>query len=351
MRIKLYFITLLFLIKFCYGFSFPSNITFNFNSFSISNFLDISGSSFFNEDTKINLKNHMFLTHKDELKLSIKDMEIGAIFFSDYYGYMENSTLDFVKGLINNNLSIGDYDIYGEIKGYSIGGIFIKRSINLGNFLSLFFTPKLYIGFDYQNGVLSGNFSRIDEETYSFDLFLNYIYNNNLLYRRIDMVKGKGIGYSFDFGILFNLLKNLSFSLNIEDLGGRVYWFDIPYTNAKASSDREYVDENGYIAFRPLISGYEGYKDYVQFLPLKLDINIGYKGERNNFILELSFKDDYNSLYIKYCYILSNNKKISQFKNERFNIIDSLSPSGFYLLFFIDNYQFFNLIYGISLLM
>ena len=353
MKLKLIPLIFFFVIKICYGFSFSSDAFFSFSSISLSNFISISGDGILNGDINTNLKNHMFMLYGNQMKVSFKGFEIGALFYSEYYGYINNSTLNFIKGLINNDLSVGDYDIYGEIKGYSVGGIYMKRRVDLGDFLALNFSPKLYIGLDYQNGVLKGNFSRIDEVSYSFDLLLDYIYNKNLLYTRMDNAKGKGIGYSFDFEIVFSPFENFSFYINIQDLWGKIFWFHIPYTEAKTSTDREYVDENGYIVFRPLISGYEGCKDFIQLLPLELNIGIAHKGEKDEFVMELSFKEEYKSLFIRYYYSLfsSNIEKLTQINFGRFKIMDNLSPSGFYFLFYIDNYQFFNMVYGLSFLM
>ena len=56
-------------------------------------------------------------------------------------------------------------------------------------------------------------------KTYDFDLYLDYLYDHNYVYKRNDTIPGSGQGYSFDVGLKYLLVKTLMLKFYLE-----IYW-------------------------------------------------------------------------------------------------------------------------------
>ena len=102
-------------------------------------------------------------------------------------------------------------------------------------------------------------------------------YDKNLIYERQDTGSGSGAGYSFDLGLSYALRQGMRAEVLWRDIGGRIYWKNIPYTTAEAISDVKEYDSDGYQIYRPTIRGYESYKNLTQKIPLKTDILFSYR--------------------------------------------------------------------------
>jgi hypothetical protein len=175
-----------------------------------------------------------------------------------------------------------NFDIDIKANGFSAIGIELSRGfrvggLELGNGLTIGFTARYMKGEKIQEGTLKGNVIPTAPKEYDFDLGLDYIYDENFVYERRDTIPGTGDGYSFDIGMKYDFNESLSAELLFRDIMGRIYWKDVPYTTANARSDIKYYDEDGYMVFKPTISGYEAYKDFNQKIPLKTDIIVTYK--------------------------------------------------------------------------
>jgi hypothetical protein len=184
---------------------------------------------------------------------------------------------------LKQELPIGrTFNIDLKAEGFSAKGIelssgFRIKGIGSGNSLALGFTVRYIRGEKIQEGTIKGNITPANSKEYDFDLNLDYVYDENYVYKRRDTVPGTGDGYSFDIGIKYDFNDIFSAALLFRDIMGRIYWKDVPYTIADATSATKYFDKDGYMKFRPSISGYEGYKDFTQKIPLKTDIVVTYK--------------------------------------------------------------------------
>lgn len=184
---------------------------------------------------------------------------------------------------LKQELPVGrTFDIDLKARGFSAKGIELARGFRIkglgsGNGLAVGFTARYIRGEKIQEGTIEGNATPISSKAYDFDLQLDYVYDKNFVYKRRGTVPGTGDGYSFDVGMKYNFNASLSAEILFRDILGRIYWKDVPYTTADAISATKYFDENGYMAFRPTIKGYEGNKDFTQEISLKTDITVTYK--------------------------------------------------------------------------
>lgn len=172
------------------------------------------------------------------------------------------------------------FEIDMKGKGFSAFGAEISKGVSLESLmdgLSMGLTARYMVGEKVQKGRITGNATATGPNTYDFDLFLDYIYDENLIYKRRDVTPGSGEGYSFDLGFKYEFSKRFGAEILWRDIWGRIYWKDVPFTTADATSDTKGYDEEGYQVYRPTIRGYEGYKDFVQKVPLKTDVTIFYE--------------------------------------------------------------------------
>ncbi|MCX7845672.1 MAG: hypothetical protein N2312_03565 [Dictyoglomaceae bacterium] len=252
-------------------------------------------------------------------------------------GKINEPTREFIQKLTNKEpITIGkNYDILFDLEGFSvIGGKFSK----IHNFKNILFTlsSKILYGVDVQVGKLLGNFRRLDEKSYQFSLSLDYLYNKNYLYERRDLKKGYGLGFSFDLDLTLNLLENLLLNISFQDFYGKIYWKNIPYTVADATTDREYYDEYGNIVYRPLIQGYEGYKDYIQDIPLKIRFLMEYSINPFKLNLNFNFLKNYYFYHIKISYPLFFSRNFSFINSPYYKYYMEI-PSEIGLIFSGDN--------------
>jgi len=184
---------------------------------------------------------------------------------------------------LKEKLPVGrTFDIDMTAAGFSAKGIELSRGFRIkglgsGNDLAVGFTVRYMSGEKIQEGTIKGNATPTDPKAYDFDLQLDYVYDKNFVYKRRDTIPGTGDGYSFDVGMKYDFNDSLSAELLFRDIMGRIYWKDVPYTTADATSETKYFDEEGYMAFRPIIRGYEAYKDFTQKIPLRTDVMVTYK--------------------------------------------------------------------------
>ncbi|MEW5800486.1 MAG: hypothetical protein AB1847_00140 [bacterium] len=210
----------------------------------------------------------------------------GFRFAAFYRGevYMEaNGDTVQVLRMINKkqNLPVGEiFTVDIRSSGFSAFSLEVSKGSRLDRMipgLSMGITLRYLQGDELQEGYITGQFMPTGKTSYWFNLFIDYAYDRNLVYERQSTIPGTGRGYSFDLGIDYALSGQCKADILFRDIGGRIYWQDTPYTTADATSDTQGYDSDGYQTYRPLIRGYEGYKDYTQKIPLKTDILFSYR--------------------------------------------------------------------------
>lgn len=224
-------------------------------------------------------KNTLDVFWKTDIGIIYHGWRIAGFYRGELFMKANRDTVEMLRMInLKQELPIGRrFDIELMAEGFSATGIELSRGFRVGKGLSAGFTARYIKGEGIQEGTFRGSAIPATAKTYDFDFNLDYIYDKNYLYKRRDLNKGYGDGYSFDLGLKYDFNDSLSTEVLFRDILGRIYWKDMPYTTAAATSATKYYDEDGYMAFRPTISGYEGYKDFTQRIPLKTDVSIIYK--------------------------------------------------------------------------
>ena len=218
-----------------------------------------------------------------------KGWRIAGFYRGELFIKANRDTVEILRMInLKQDLPVGrNFTIDLKANGFSAAGVEISRGVELDGILKGLkagVTARYLRGERIQSGRIAGNVTPNDRKSYDFDLFLDYVYDDNYVYDRWDMEsKFYGNGYSFDFGVRYDMGGKAAVGVLLRDIMGRIYWKDIPYTTADATSKIKSYDDDGYQQFRPTIRGYESYKDYSQRIPLKTDIDFSYS--INPFIL------------------------------------------------------------------
>lgn len=126
------------------------------------------------------------------------------------------------------------------------------------------------------DGSLKGSALVSAANDYDFQFDANYFYSRDVLFDRAVQAPS-GQGYTLDIMFDWQPSAAISAQLGITDLASKVYWDQAPHTVATATSDTKTYDEDGYIHYNPVISGYESYKRFTQTLPRKLSLTAQYR--------------------------------------------------------------------------
>lgn len=134
------------------------------------------------------------------------------------------------------------------------------------------------------DGNLKGSAQVTTEKDYDFQFDTEYAYSRDVLFGRHANAP-RGSGYSLDIKLDWQPNARFAGQLAIVDLMAKIYWQDAPYTIATASSATKTYDENGYVRYKPAISGFESNKNFVQTLPRKIFLSTQYHWTRDTDLL------------------------------------------------------------------
>lgn len=184
-------------------------------------------------------------------------------------------TVDFLRMInLKEDLPTGRaFEVSLSADGFSAKGVEVSKGITLFKGLSAGFTARYLSGEMVQAGSISGGVTATSPKTYDFSFLIDYDYDSNLVYPR-EATPGTGNGYSFDVGLRYSAGEVFSAGVLFRDILGRIYWKNVPYTTATAVSKVTSLDSSGYQQYRPTIQGFEGYRDFTQKIPLKVDIDL-----------------------------------------------------------------------------
>ena len=171
-----------------------------------------------------------------------------------------------------------NYNLDLSMKAFEVQGIAYAKNFTLyhddGYVLNIGFGLEALQGKSMQNGIVQGTGVINSSKDYSFDIVANYDYTHNYLYK-LDVKKASAYGYSSHLSLY---LKKDNFSLLFlaNDLFAKLYWKNLPHSDVTLSSNNKVYDANGYVKYKPLASGYEGDKNYIQTLPTKYRAELAY---------------------------------------------------------------------------
>lgn len=212
------------------------------------------------------------------------------------------------------------YDVSMEIDGFEAEGILFANSFDFYKKNSLRFNIgvgiELLSGKQIQHGYIEGGAEVISEKDYDFYAESNYKYTDNYLYD-LDVPNSKAYGYSSHLSIFLEY-KNISFLFLANDLSGKLYWDELPYSIVHLSSDNKSYDDDGYVKYQPLLSGKEGTDNYTQTLMSKYRFEGEYKFQTSSIKLGTEYLYSTYLPYITYTKLFSDDLKINFSYETRF---------------------------------
>ncbi len=286
--------------------------------------------------------------HKNTNNLAIGDIRYDAGIHIEPYGYIgytyrKEALMEISPDtalLVNQvnkklDLSLGKkYQLYLALKGFETHGITLSKTVPLyqgsGFTINFGLAMELLYGIQTQKGKIEGEASTLSSHDYNFNVHSNYLYTENYLYD-LDVNKVTSYGYTTHLS-LHARYKQISLDLIVNDIIGKLYWDNLPYSIVNLTSSNKSYDENGYVEYSPFISGMENYQKHTQTLMQKWRLEAGYTFTKGK--LELGAEHIYSTYlpYIKYTHFHEN------------NIISSLSYESYFGMFGIDikydNYYF-----------
>jgi len=230
--------------------------------------------------------NIALINHRADIGMLWDTLYIGYAFRYDIFIKTDKSTLD-ILNLVNSREDLPlnhQYNIDLEAYGFSSDNLIISKEFDIISSKSK--ELKIYGGFSIiraskmENGKLKANANIVSKKEYNFDGLLDYYYTHNSIYD-LDVEEATGYGYSLNFGLFYRYNRH-SILFLAEDFASNIYWNNLPYSQVNITSNRKEYDSNGYVKYKPSISGYELYRDYTQ--KLKTNLKLEYKYQYNSYI-------------------------------------------------------------------
>ena len=131
-------------------------------------------------------------------------------------------------------------------------------------------------GYRLTDGWLRGRARAVSEKDFDFSFETDYSYSRDVIFGR-EVDGADGWGYSIDAGLEWQATDRLALSAKVIDLAGRIDWREAPYTTAMASSETKTYDADGYVRYKPLARGFEGYRSFSQTLPRKIFLSSAFR--------------------------------------------------------------------------
>ncbi len=279
----------LFLLPFASAFSDEIVPYTKFNSFvyseavSISDFIDdwqgdYQGGNIALVNSKLEvgvkysgLQLSLFKKYNYELKFSKDTAEF-------YYQTQNKKPLDIGR---TYQLNIEPHQIYSEGARLGYQHYFSNKRLSLQFGVSYLQGKKLTTGKLY--GTANANSDKDYDFLFNVD---DYFYSEDRLFERPIEYVPEGHGYSFDATLNWRITPKLFTQIELTDLAGRIYWENAPYTTAAAASDTKQYDDEGYLTYKPVLSGVESNRDFTQKLPLYGQFQLGYQLSSINLIVK-----------------------------------------------------------------
>jgi len=231
-------------------------------------------------------KNIAFINHRADIGMLFDTIYIGYAFRSDIFISTDKSTLD-ILNLVNSKKDLPlnhQYNIDLDAYGFSSDNLIFSKEFDIISNKSKEF--RVYGGFSIirasklQEGRVVANANIVSKKEYDFDGLIDYYYTDNSIYD-LDVEEATGYGYSLNFGLFYRYNKH-SILFLAEDFTSNIYWQNVAYSQVNITSNKKEYDSNGYVKYKPSISGYELYRDYTQ--KLKSNLKLEYKYQYSSHI-------------------------------------------------------------------
>lgn len=294
----------------------PSNIIKENQTLNINTQILLTNDAFALADLFNDLEGNLHI--QDDNYFAIGDARFDMGVYTDFLGYVGYTyrkevvikTLPDTMRLLyqaTNDLDLDTgslYDLDFRIEGFAVHGIMFANNFSLyqknGWDINIGIGVELLYGVESQDGYVTGDATASTANDYDFDMQSNYFYTENYLYD-LYVESSKAYGYTTHLSVQASY-ENISLSYVINDLLGKLYWQNLPYSDVFMTSGTKHYDENGYVKYSPVISGVERTKDYTQTLMRKWRVEAKYSFENTTFQLGNDSIYGVNMPYVRYQY-------------------------------------------------
>lgn len=324
----------------------PSNIIKENQTLDINTQILLTNDAFALADLFNDLEGSLHI--QDDNYFAIGDARFDMGVYMDFLGYVGytyrkevviNTLPDTMRLLYQatNDLDLDTgslYDLDFKIEGFEVHGIMFANNFSLyqkhGWDVNIGVAVELLYGVETQDGYVTGDATASAVDDYDFDAYSNYFYTENYLYD-LDVARSNAYGYTTHLS-LQAAYQNISFSYVVNDLLGKLYWKNLPYSEVFMTSGTKHYDENGYVEYAPVISGIERNKNYTQTLMRKWRLEAKYTFENATLQLGNDSISGVNMPYVRYQHKYDNDLIVGYDYESRFGML------GFDVIY--KNYHF-----------
>ncbi len=217
-------------------------------------------------------------TGRMEAGVSWGQWQLGAIRREDYFYRFDADTARLIHASKNKiPLTPGDeYNIALATNSQQSYGMKLGYRLALHTGLNGTLAVSLLRGTEMMDGGLQGSARVIDDKDYDIAFDVDYRYSEDALFDR-QTARPDGAGYAIDLALSWQATPQWRLDFTGLDLLARITWYNAPFTRASGNSDNKEYDDNGYVVYKPAISGLESNRDATQTLPRKLFLNSHYQ--------------------------------------------------------------------------
>ena len=169
-----------------------------------------------------------------------------------------------------------DYDVDLKLDHSWNYGLRLGYTVDVSPTLQAQFRLSGILATDIVDGRANGTVSLTDRELSEGVLDVDYRFTQDLLFlREIDDTQGYGL--SLDAIVHWQATDKLNFEVAAFDAFNRIWWNDVPGTQADATTNVLRTDENGIFIVRPILQGKNISGPYGQILKARFKARADYK--------------------------------------------------------------------------
>lgn len=171
------------------------------------------------------------------------------------YHHLSNRALQAPSNFQGIDLKISQYQAHGFKVGKGL-------QYALGHYL--YVNGEVFEAYQLTHGQITGTAELANENSYNYDVSVDYAYSQDRLFGRSSVNAPQGKGFSLGFALQGKVSNKLRYELQADDLVGAIFWPSAPYTLGSAVPAKIYLDDEGYLTSTPGISGLDGYRKLRQ---------------------------------------------------------------------------------------
>ena len=169
-----------------------------------------------------------------------------------------------------------DYEIDLDLDHSWNYGLRVGYTFDVSPVLQTQFRLSGILATDIVDGRLDGNVTLSDREISEGVLEVDYRFTQDLLFLR-DIDNTSGYGLSLDAIVNWQATERLDIEIAAYDALSRIWWSDVPGTQADATTDFVRTDDNGILIVRPVLQGRNLSGSYSQILKPRFKAKANYQ--------------------------------------------------------------------------